>query len=72
MATETQVRPDATKDGTGEEFFHYVRKNKIAESAVLGTRVVALCGETFPVTRAAKPGAPVCHRCKEIYDALPT
>ncbi len=71
MATKTEVRPDETKEGTGDRFFHYVRKNKIAESAVLGTHVVALCGETFPVTRAAKPGAPVCPRCKEIYDGLP-
>jgi hypothetical protein len=49
--------------------FHYVRKEKIAESAVMGTYVVALCGETFPVTKAAKPGSPVCPKCKEIYDS---
>jgi hypothetical protein len=48
-----------------------VRKEKIAESAVLGNFVVALCGETFPVTRAPKPGSPVCPECKKIYDSLP-
>src|SRR3712207_8177035 len=53
------------------KMFHYVRKNKIAESAVLGNVVVALCGETFPVTRSPKPGSPVCPECKEIFDSLP-
>jgi hypothetical protein len=32
--------------------------------------VVALCGEVFPVTRAAKPGSPVCPECKQIYEHL--
>jgi hypothetical protein len=50
--------------------FHYVRKAKIAESAVMGTLVEALCGEVFPVTKAPKPGSPVCPRCKEIYESL--
>jgi hypothetical protein len=48
-------------DTTGNDdpkLFHYVLKNKIAESAVLGNLVQALCGETFPVTRAPKPGSP--------------
>jgi hypothetical protein len=34
--------------------------------------VEALCGEVFPVTRAAKPGSPVCARCQEIYESLPS
>ncbi len=50
--------------------FHYVRKAKIAESAVLGTMVEALCGEIFPVTKVPKPGSPVCPRCREIYDTV--
>ena len=45
-------------------------KEKIAESAVMGTYVVALCGETFPVTRSAKPGSPVCPKCKKIYGRM--
>ncbi len=52
------------------KFFHYVKKDKIAESAVMGTHVVALCGEVFPVTRSAKPGSPVCPDCKKIYEQL--
>jgi Protein of unknown function (DUF3039) len=32
---------------------------------------VALCGETFPVTRSPKPGSPVCPKCKEIFNKIP-
>jgi hypothetical protein len=69
-STPTQVleSPQTSETDTGNEQFHYVRKAKIAESAVMGTLVEALCGEVFPVTKAAKPGSPVCPRCKEIYD----
>jgi formylmethanofuran dehydrogenase subunit E len=72
MSTLTDVRPETQDTDTGPEMFHYVRKEKIAESAVMGTYVVALCGETFPVTKAAKPGSPVCPACKEIYESMPT
>ncbi len=61
---------DRTGDDT-PKMFHYVRKNKIAESAVMGTHVVALCGEVFPVTKSAKPGSPVCPDCKKIFESLP-
>jgi hypothetical protein len=65
-------RPDVRDSDTGNanEVFHYVRKNKIAESAVMGTLVEALCGEVFPVTKSPKPGSPVCPACKEIYEQL--
>jgi hypothetical protein len=71
--TEILERPETRDADTdnGPEMFHYVRKEKIAESAVMGTLVVALCGETFPVTKSPKPGSPVCPACKEIYDSLP-
>ncbi|EUA34493.1 hypothetical protein I552_5276 [Mycobacterium xenopi 3993] len=61
MQTQTIERTDTDErvdDGTGSDtpkYFHYVKKDKIAESAVMGTHVVALCGEVFPVTRSAKP-----------------
>lgn len=74
VSTVTKERPDTTTDeSTGDDvpkYFHYVKKNKIAESAVMGTHVVALCGEVFPVTKSAKPGSPVCPECKKIYDGL--
>ncbi|NNH71100.1 DUF3039 domain-containing protein [Nocardia uniformis] len=74
VSADTLVRPDTTTDETTEndtpKFFHYVKKNKIAESAVMGTHVVALCGEVFPVTKSAKPGSPVCPDCKKIYEMM--
>ncbi len=70
--SDTQVResPTTSETDTGPDMFHYVRKNKIAESAVMGNLVEALCGEVFPVTKTPKPGSPVCPACKEIYDSL--
>ena len=68
--TDTDERVDDGTDSDTPKFFHYVKKDKIAESAVMGTHVVALCGEVFPVTRAAKPGSPVCPDCKRIYEKL--
>jgi len=76
MDTQTIERTDSEEqvdDGTGGDrpkFFHYVKKEKIAESAVMGTHVVALCGEVFPVTKSPKPGSPVCPDCKRIYEQL--
>ncbi len=65
-------RPDTASSDTdsNEPIFHYAKKDKIAESAVFGTPVVALCGATFPVTRVVKPGSPVCEDCTRIYDQM--
>lgn len=68
--SKTDERADDGTDDDTPKFFHYVKKDKIAESAVMGTHVVALCGEVFPVTKAAKPGSPVCGDCKRIYETL--
>ncbi len=78
MATQTQTdvlekvdqREDQRAADQPPEMFHYVRKAKIAESAVMGNFVVALCGETFPVTKSPKPDSPVCPDCKKIYDSM--
>ena len=74
MTTSTQTLDKPLEDTTtGDDtpkMFHYVRKNKIAESAVLGNYVVALCGETFPVTKSPKPDSPVCPDCKKIYESM--
>ncbi|WIM66760.1 DUF3039 domain-containing protein [Corynebacterium breve] len=74
--TKTIERPDiredtttGTDDGT-PKFFHYVKKDQIVTSAVSGKMVVALCGETFPVTKQAKPGSPVCPDCERIFKGL--
>jgi hypothetical protein len=68
--TDTDEQVDDGTDDDAPKFFHYVKKDKIAQSAVMGTHVVALCGEVFPVTKAAKPGSPVCPDCKRIYQQL--
>lgn len=72
--TKTIERPDireaTTTDDDTPRFFHYVKKNQIVESAVSGRMVVALCGETFPVTKQAKPGSPVCPDCERVYRGL--
>lgn len=72
MSTDTLERTDPSIGDTDEprEVFHYVKKDKITESAVTGTHVVALCGEVFPVTKAPKKGAPVCPDCKRIYEQM--
>jgi hypothetical protein len=71
VTTQTLEDPKLQDSDTGSEVFHYVRKAKIAESAVMGSLVEALCGEVFPVTKTPKPGSPVCPACKEIYESLP-
>ncbi len=71
---ETDTRTETTDQTSDDrpEMFHYVQKDKIAESAVMGTMVVALCGDVFPVTKSPKPGSPVCPDCKEIFESLPS
>jgi hypothetical protein len=56
--------------GDHERFSHYVRKEKIVESAVLGTSVIALCGKVWVPTRDPQK-FPVCPECKEIHEQLP-
>lgn len=70
---DVDTRPEGTEttDDDTPKMFHYVQKHKVAESAVMGTHVVALCGEVFPVTRTPKPGSPVCPACKRIFENLP-
>jgi len=63
---EEQVEP-----GDHERFAHYVKKEKIVESAVMGAPVVALCGKVWIPNR--DPGKfPVCPQCKAIFEGLPT
>lgn len=55
--------------GDHERFAHYVRKEKVLESALSGTPVVALCGKVWVPGRDPKK-FPVCPMCKEIYESL--
>ena len=68
---DTGTTPDIrTGDGDHERFAHYVEKDKIVDSAVTGTPVIALCGKVWVPNRDPKR-FPVCPDCKRIYESLP-
>ena len=68
---ESDTRPDLSHgDGDHERLAHYVQKDKILESAVTGTPVIALCGKVWVPNRDPKR-YPVCPDCKKIYESLP-
>jgi hypothetical protein len=66
---EREETRELTEPGDHERFAHYVRKEKILESAVTGAPVIALCGKVWVPGRDPKK-FPVCPVCKEIYEGL--
>jgi len=64
--TENQQELDS---GDHERFAHYVRKEKIVESAVTGEPVTALCGKRWIPNRDPKK-FPICPTCKEIHAGM--
>lgn len=66
---DTRTSPQLSEPGDHERFAHYVRKEKITESAFTGDPVIALCGKVWIPGRDPKK-FPVCPTCKEIYDGL--
>jgi hypothetical protein len=67
---ESDTRPDLSHgDGDHERFAHYVKKDKIMESAVSGAPVIALCGKVWVPNRDPKK-YPVCPECKEIFESM--
>lgn len=70
LEQEVATTPDLSHgDGDHERFAHYVRKDKVVESAVLGQPVIALCGKVWVPNRDPQR-FPVCPDCKRIYDGL--
>ncbi len=57
------------QSGDHERYSHYVNKNKIVESAVMGNAVEALCGKVWIPSRDPQK-FPVCPTCQEIYESL--
>lgn len=55
--------------GDAERFAHFVRKEKIMESAFSGEPVIALCGKVWTPGRDPEK-FPVCPDCKAIYEGL--
>ena len=69
--TDLLTRPELHEDDGGHDrYSHYVKKEKIVESAVTGKAVRALCGKKWIPSRDPEK-YPVCPVCKEIYDGLP-
>ena len=55
--------------GDHERFSHYVKKDRIVQSAVMGSAVIALCGKVWVPSRDPEK-FPVCPDCKKIYEKL--
>jgi hypothetical protein len=68
-STLIQEQVSNVEPGDHERFSHYVRKEKIVESAVMGIPVIALCGKVWVPGRDPEK-FPVCSTCKEIYEGL--
>ncbi|QIK83070.1 DUF3039 domain-containing protein [Sanguibacter sp. HDW7] len=66
---ERTEQAQEAEPGDHERFAHYVRKEKIMQSAMTGRPVIALCGKVWVPGRDPQK-FPVCPVCKEIYDGL--
>lgn len=66
---ERQETSEQVEPGDHERFAHYVRKEKILDSAMSGKPVIALCGKVWVPGRDPNK-FPVCPVCKEIYEGL--
>jgi len=64
--TETE---QLLEPGDAERFAHYVRKEKIMQSAITGKPVIALCGKVWVPGRDPEK-FPVCPTCKAIVDGM--
>jgi len=67
MTIEREQTRELVEPGDAERFSHYVRKEKILESAMTGEPVIALCGKVWVPGRDPQK-FPVCPACKEILD----
>jgi len=67
---ERELVEQPVEPGDHERFAHYVKKEKILESAVTGIPAVALCGKVWIPSRDPSK-FPVCPTCKEIHAGLP-
>lgn len=66
---EELIENEGTDEGDHDRFSHYVKKEKIVESAVTGKPVRALCGKKW--TPNANPDRyPTCPTCQEIFEKL--
>lgn len=66
---ERELVEQPVEPGDHERFAHYVKKEKILESALTGEPVVALCGKVWVPGRDPNK-FPVCPACKAIIDEM--
>ena len=66
---EELLNNEGIEPGDHERFSHYVKKDKILESALSGKPVKALCGKKWTPGRDPEK-FPVCPSCKAIYEKL--
>lgn len=67
--TDDKVVTDHFEPGDAEKFSHYVKKEKILESAITGLPVRALCGKMWTPSRDTEK-FPVCPECKDVYESM--
>ena len=69
--TDLLTRPEVEDDeGSHDRFAHYIKKEKVVESAISGKAVRALCGKKWVPSRDPEK-YPICPACKEIFESLP-
>ncbi|PYY45672.1 DUF3039 domain-containing protein [Curtobacterium sp. MCLR17_043] len=66
---EKLLEDEAIEPGDHERFSHYVKKDKILQSALSGKPVKALCGKKWIPGRDPEK-FPVCRDCKAIYEKM--
>lgn len=66
---EKLLNDELTEDGDHDRYAHYVKKDKIVESAVTGKPVRALCGKKWIPGRNPDK-FPVCPDCQKIYERM--
>lgn len=63
------LEDELIEPGDHERYSHYVRKEKIVESAVTGKPVRALCGKKWLPNRNPDK-FPICPACKAVYEKM--
>ncbi|QPZ39676.1 DUF3039 domain-containing protein [Paramicrobacterium chengjingii] len=66
---EELLEKETIDPGDHERFSHYVKKDKILESAISGKPVRALCGKKWTPGRDPEK-FPVCPECKKVYERM--
>ena len=67
LLTRQELEDD---EGGHDRYAHYIKKEKVVESAMTGKAVRALCGKKLVPSRYPEK-YPICPTCKEIFDSLP-